>query len=480
MAKIEVNSMPDLKEGSKRIKEVKYIYKNVEPSDFLLAKSKDKKYYFRTYGCQANIRDEEILAGLLDACYMTKTDDPNEADLIIILTCAVRENAEDKVYGEIGNLKALKQKNKNLIVAVGGCMVQQPHIVEKISDIYKQVDIVFGTHNINEFLELLEQKYRSNHRIIDVKSMSGDVVELECESHRQDEHKAFVNIMYGCNKFCTYCIVPYVRGKERSRKKEDILAEVNDLIRKGYKEVTLLGQNVNTYGKDLYRDYNFANLLEDVAKTNITRLRFTTSHPWNFSKEMVDVIAKYDNIMKFIHLPVQSGNNDILKKMRRQYTRETYLELINYMKEKIPNVAFSTDIIIGFPGETRENFLDTVSLCQEVKYDNVFAFIYSPRVGTPAASMPDDVPYKVKSANFIELQKVNEKIIEEKSKLMVGKIYDVLVDSLSKKNDEFLTGYNENNKVINFKGSADLIGKIVKVKITESHTYSLIGELIND
>ena len=480
MKKIEINSLPDLKKGSNRKDNSNYIYQDVNPSDFLLAESSGKKYYFRTYGCQANIRDEELLAGMLDACYMSKTEDLEEADLIIILTCCVRENAENKVFGEIGNLKALKQKNKNLIIAVGGCMVEQPHIVEKISTTYNQVDIVFGTHNINEFLALLEQKYRSNNRVIDVKSMSGDVIEVNVSSHRQDKHKAFVNIMYGCNKFCTYCIVPYVRGKERSRKKEDIIKEVNELINLGYKEITLLGQNVNSYGKDLYKDYNFANLLEDVAKTNIERLRFTTSHPWDFSKEMVDVIAKYDNIMKYIHLPVQSGNDYILKKMNRQYTRESYLELVNYIKEKIPNVVFSTDIIIGFPNETYEQFLDTKSLCEIVEYDNVYSFIYSPREGTPAARMVDEVSYEEKSKRFIELQKTNEQIIAKKAELMVGETYKVLVDSVSKRNEEFLTGYNENNKVINFKGDKSLIGSIVKVKITESHTYSLIGELVND
>jgi tRNA-2-methylthio-N6-dimethylallyladenosine synthase len=480
MGKLIVKSLPSLKEGRSRQRKSNIIYQDVTPSSFLINALKDKKYFFRTYGCQANVRDEETISGMLDTCYMQKVETPEEADVIIILTCCVRENAEDKVFGEIGSLKLLKEKRKDLIICVGGCMVEQPHIVNTMVETYKQVDIIFGTHNINEFLSLLEEKLKNSERIVDVKSDSGDVFELSSPSHRLDSHKAFVNIMYGCNKFCTYCIVPYVRGEERSRKKEDIIKEVECLIEQGYIEVTLLGQNVNSYGKDLYSDYTFANLLEDVAKTNIKRLRFTTSHPADFSYEMVDVIAKYDNIMKFIHLPVQSGDDEILKEMNRHYDRKKYLELINYIKEKIPDVAFSTDLIVGFPNETYEQFLNTVSLCKEVGYDNVFAFIYSPRVGTPAAKMIDNVTYEEKSKRFRELQKVNEEIIEKKSKNMIGKIYEVLVDNISKKSDEFLTGYNECNKVINFRGSVSLIGKLVKVRILESHTYSLIGELVDE
>ncbi|MEG1313180.1 MAG: tRNA (N6-isopentenyl adenosine(37)-C2)-methylthiotransferase MiaB, partial [Bacilli bacterium] len=280
-----------------------------------------------------------------------------------------------------------------------------------------------------------------------------------------------------CNKFCTYCIVPYTRGIERSRKKEDILAEMNELISEGYIEITLLGQNVNSYGKDLYEDYNFANLLEDAAKTGIERLRFTTSHPWDFDENMFDVIAKYDNIMKYIHLPVQSGNSEILRLMNRRYDREKYLNLIKKLRDRIPDVAISTDIIVGFPNETYDQFLDTLSLVKEVKYDFGFTFIYSPRQGTPAAKMIDNVTYEEKIKRFKMLTDELNEIVDTKAKLMVGKTYKVLVDDVSKKNDEFLSGYTEQGKLVNFKGGADVIGKVVKIKITESHGYHLIGEI---
>lgn len=470
-----VKNMPDLKKARVRNVAYKISHDEIIPSTYLKEKLKNKNYFIRTYGCQANVRDSETIAGMLDSLNMHNVNDEKEADIIIINTCAVRENAEDKVFGEIGNLKSLKAK-RNPLIMICGCMVLQTHIVEKIMSTYKQVDVIFGTNNIQSLFELIEEALRKNACIVDVPSSSGDVNEISY-STRLESYKAFVNIMYGCNKFCTYCIVPYTRGMERSRTKEDILKEVNDLVSKGYKEITLLGQNVNSYGKDLYEDYTFADLLEDVAKTSIPRLRFTTSHPWDFSDKMIDVIAKYDNIMKFIHLPVQSGNDEILKAMNRKYTIEQYISLVNKMREKIPNLTLSTDIIVGFPNETYEQFLDTVSLVKKIKYDSAFTFIYSPRVGTPAARIKDNVAYEEKSKRFKELVKALEVIIEEKSNEMIGKEYYVLVDSLSKKDKTMLSGYNENNKLINFKGSEDLIGKIVKVKIIESHTYSLIGEL---
>lgn len=473
-----IKNLPDLKKARIRNAEFKFEYDNLVPSTFLKEKLANKNYFIRTYGCQANVRDEEIMSGMLDSLSMKKVNDESIADIIIINTCAVRENAEDKVFGEIGNLKQLKEK-RNPLIMVCGCMVLQTHIVEKILKTYKQVDVIFGTHNINELFDLIEESLRKNACIIDVPSSSGDVHEIPF-SRRMDSYKAFVNIMYGCNKFCTYCIVPYTRGMERSRKKEDILLEVKCLLEKGYKEITLLGQNVNSYGNDLYEEYSFANLLEDVAKLGVPRLRFTTSHPYDFTDEMIDVIAKYDNIMKFIHLPVQSGSNEILKLMNRKYTRESYIDLVNRMKAKIPNLTLSTDIIVGFPNESYSQFLDTVSLVEEIKYDSAFTFIYSPRVGTPAARINDNVTYQEKSKRFKELVFSLEKIIEEKSDLMVGKTYDVLVDSISKKDSKMLSGYNENNKLINFEGDESLIGKIVKVRIIESHTYSLIGELVNE
>ena len=476
---IKIEKLPDLKKAREKKEHIEYFEYLVKPSEFLLNFFDGKKYYIRTYGCQANMRDSETLAGLLECLKMNKTEVVDDADLIILNTCCVRENAEDKVFGEIGALKALKNKNPNLLIVVCGCMVEQTHIVNKLLDTYKQVDLIFGTHDIYNFLNLLEQTVRENVRLVDVTSSAGDVYEIS-QSARDDKFKAFVNVSYGCDKFCSYCIVPYTRGRERSRRKEDILCEVNRLLEKGYLEITLLGQNVNSYGKDLYEDYDFSNLLEDVAKTGVKRLRFLTSHPWDFNDKMIDVISKYDNIMKYIHLPVQSGSDSILRLMNRRYTSEQYLDLVNKLKEKIPNLALSTDIIVGFPNESDEEFEDTIKLVKEVKYDSAFTFIYSPRVGTPAAKIKDNVTSKEKSIRFTRLVKELEKIIEEKSNAMVGKVFDVLVEGVSKKNSDVLSGYNQNNKLVNFKGDPSLIGKIVNVKIIESHTYSLIGELVSD
>ncbi|MEG0977839.1 MAG: tRNA (N6-isopentenyl adenosine(37)-C2)-methylthiotransferase MiaB [Bacilli bacterium] len=476
MGRTQIKSLPDLAEARLRNKKPEIIYDNIMPSAYILNALSNKKYFIRTYGCQANVRDSETLSGLLSNLNMVETTEVEEADVILINTCAVRENAEDKVFGEIGNLKKIKEKNKDLIIAVCGCMVEQSHIVNQMIETYNQIDLIFGTHDIFNFYSLLEEVIETRHRIISVHSVVGDVHEITC-SKRSDKHRAFVNIMYGCNKFCTYCIVPYTRGIERSRKKEDILAEMNELISEGYIEITLLGQNVNSYGKDLYEDYNFANLLEDAAKTGIERLRFTTSHPWDFDENMFDVIAKYDNIMKYIHLPVQSGNSEILRLMNRRYDREKYLNLIKKLRDRIPDVAISTDIIVGFPNETYDQFLDTLSLVKEVKYDFGFTFIYSPRQGTPAAKMIDNVTYEEKIKRFKMLTDELNEIVDTKAKLMVGKTYKVLVDDVSKKNDEFLSGYTEQGKLVNFKGGADVIGKVVKIKITESHGYHLIGEI---
>ena len=437
------------------------------------------RYYIKTFGCQANVRDEETMRGMLENAGCFPTENVENADIIIINTCAVRENAEDKVYGEIGNLKYLRKKNKNLILAVCGCMVEEPEILAKVMETYKEVNLFFGTHEIADLYNLIYQVLKTGERIVSIESKPGEVVE-ELPVRRNNEYKAFVNIIYGCDKFCTYCIVPYTRGKERSRKFDEVIKECQQIVDQGYQEITLLGQNVNAYGKDLDEGHDFADLMEAVAKLGIPRLRFTTSHPWDFSSKMIDVIAKYPNIMKFIHLPVQSGNDEILRKMGRRYSRQDYLNLVKEMREKIPGLSLSTDIIVGFPNETEEEFQDTLSLVDIVKYEAAFTFIYSPRKGTPAARMEDNVPYEVKSRRFKELVKHLEVNIEEYSKQMVGHTYDILVDGESKNNKEMMSGYTETNKMVHFKGDASLIGKIVKVKITESHTYSLIGELVNE
>jgi len=477
--KTKVINFPDLlKASNRRASDTVFTSPDLNHVDELKTISQGKKYFIKTYGCQANVRDEETMKGMLESLGYISTEDPTESDLIIVNTCAVRENAEDKVYGEIGNLKALRKKNKGLVLAICGCMVEQPEILQKVLDTYPEVNLFFGTHEIKNLYTLLFEVIKTGERVVAVESKSGEVVE-PLPVCRKNEFKAFVNIIYGCNKFCTYCIVPYTRGKERSRKFADVIAECKDLVDKGYQEITLLGQNVNAYGKDLDEGYDFADLMEAVAKLGIPRLRFTTSHPWDFSSKMIEVIAKYPNIMKFIHLPVQSGNDEILRLMGRRYNREHYLNLVKEMREKIPGLTLSTDIIVGFPNETEEQFQDTCSLVDIVKYEAAFTFIYSPRRGTPAAKMIDNVSYDVKAKRFQELVKHLEVNIEEYSKQMVGKVYDVLVDGPSKTDKSVLSGYTESNKTVHFKGDETLIGKIVKVKITESHTYSLIGELIN-
>lgn len=478
--KTKIINKPDLiKARDRKKEETNYEVFHFDHFDELKSLVNGKKYLIKTYGCQANVRDEETMSGLLNDLGYIESSNPEECDLIIINTCAVRENAEDKVYGEVGNLKYLTKKNKNLILAICGCMVEQPEILDKIVKTFPEVNLIFGTHEIPNLYDLIWNRLNSNERLIAVESKQGEVVE-ELPVVRKNNYKAFVNIIYGCNKFCTYCIVPYTRGKERSRHFKDILKECEQLVKEGYQEITLLGQNVNAYGKDLNEGYDFADLLEEVAKTNIPRLRFTTSHPWDFSSKMIDVIAKYPNIMKFIHLPVQSGSNEILRKMGRRYSREQYLNLVKEMRNKIPNLSLSTDIIVGFPNETEEEFNDTLSLVDEVKYEAAFTFIYSPRKGTPASKMEDNVPYEVKSKRFITLVKHLEKHIEDYSKAMVGNTYKVLVDGISKNNKELLSGYTDTNKIVHFKGDEQLIGKIVNVKILESHTYSLIGEIVNE
>ncbi len=477
--KTNIIQTPDLKKAAQRLRgKTEFFMMNNDYKDLVVPFLVGKKYFIKTYGCQANVRDEETMRGIFENAGMTPTEVPSEASVIIINTCAVRENAEDKVYGEVGNLKALRRKNKDLILGICGCMVEQPEILDRLLNTYREVNLFFGTHEIHKLYELLYLAITKKERIVDIESKPGDVVE-GLPVCRNNKFKAFVNIIYGCNKFCTYCIVPYTRGEERSRKFNDIIEECRQLVNEGYQEITLLGQNVNAYGKDLDEGKDFSDLMEAVAELGIPRLRFTTSHPWDFSSKMIETIAKHPNIMKFIHLPVQAGNNEILRLMGRRYNREQYLNLVKEMREKIPGLSLSTDIIVGFPNETEEQFMDTLSLVDEVKYEAAFTFIYSPRKGTPAAKIEDNVPYETKSKRFLELVKHLEKGIEEHSKAMVGKTYDVLVDGVSKGDKGMLSGYTEENKLVHFKGDISLVGTIIKVKIIESHTYSLIGEIVN-
>ena len=477
--KTKIINTPDmLKAASRKKSATVFMPATFDKKEQLEAIAKGEKYYIHTYGCQANVRDEETMRGLLEDVGYIYTDKPEEASLIIINTCAVRENAEDKVYGEIGNLKHLRKKNKDLVLAICGCMVEQPEILQKLMETFSEVNLYFGTHEIAQLYSLVYDARVNKERVVAIESKPGEVIEIT-PACRNNTYKAFVNVMYGCDKFCTYCIVPYTRGKERSRHFADVINECQQLIDNGYQEITLLGQNVNAYGKDLDEGKDFADLLEEVAKLGIPRLRFTTSHPWDFSSKMIDIIAKYPNIMKFIHLPVQSGNNRVLKAMGRRYTRESYLVLVKEMREKIPGLALSTDIIVGFPNETDEEFNDTLTIVDEIKYEAAFTFIYSPRRGTPAAKITDNVSKETKSARFVELVKHLEVNIEKHSQSMVGQTYDVLVDGVSKTDKDMYSGYTEENKLVHFKGNESMIGKIVKVKINESHTYSLMGEIVN-
>ena len=433
-----------------------------------------RKYYLRTYGCQANERDSETIAGILEALNFTRVDNEEEADVLFFNTCAIRKNAEDKVLGEIGMLKKLKRNNPDLIFALCGCMAQEEMIVKTILEKYPQVDLIFGTHNIHRLPWLLYNAMMAKEKTVEVYSKEGEVVE-NLPVSRFGKHKAWVNIMYGCDKFCTYCIVPYTRGKQRSRLMEDILKEVRQLKEDGYKEVCLLGQNVNAYGKDLGMEDGFAKLLEEVAKTNIDRIRFSTSHPRDFSENMVYVMKKYPNIMPSLHLPVQSGNNEVLRRMGRVYTVEHYKHLVDLLKKEIPTITFSTDIIVGFPNETHEQFLDTLALVDYCQYDLAYTFIYSPRENTPAAKMEDNISEKEKSDR---LQMLNEKITyysNLNNQKYLHKTLKVLVDGYSKKNKNVYSGYSEENKLVNFTGDNINVGDIVDVYITEVKSYSLNG-----
>lgn len=435
----------------------------------------NKKIYIETYGCQQNVSDSEKIAGMAAEIGYTLCDDKAEADLIVYNTCAVRENAELKVYGNIGALKGFKRTKPHLIIAVCGCMMQEANVADRIKRVYKHVDIVFGTHALHKFKDLVRQAEEEHDFIVDVEDISGEIHE-GLPIKRDKGVCASVSIMYGCNNFCTYCIVPYVRGRERSRRKEDIIAEVRTAAQQGYKEIMLLGQNVNSYGKGT--DVSFAKLLDEVAGVEgVERIRFMTSHPKDISEELLLVMSKHDNICKQLHLPVQCGNNRVLKTMNRGYTREKYFTLIDKAREYMPGITISTDIIVGFPGETNEEFEDTIDLLERVRYDTVFSFIYSKRAGTPAATMEDVISPEEKKDNFNRLLEVQNRICAEINSTYKDKILPVLVEGESKTDADTLTGRTDGGKLVHFKGDAALIGKIVNIKITEPKTWSLMGEV---
>ena len=480
MARTDYLSLPDMKKARSRVKKSEILQASREVPALVAEYGEGRKYFIKTFGCQGNVRDEEVLGGFLELAGMTKAVKEEEADVVLINTCAVRENAEEKVYGEIGKFKAKHYADpEHFILGVCGCMMQQEGVAEKIMHSYPYVNLIFGTHNIPEILNLIDAHLKRKKDLVSIVSGEGNVFE-NLPSTRLDNIKAFVNISYGCDKFCTYCIVPYTRGRERSRPLKDIVEECRGLVEEGFQEITLLGENVNSYGKDFHDGTNFATCLRQVAETGIPRLRFMTSHPWDFSSDMLEVIASHPNIMKCIHLPLQSGNDEILAQMGRRYTRQKYLDLVKEIREKIPGCAITTDIIVGFPNENEEQFNDTLTLCEEVKYDAAFTFLYSPRKGTPAAAMKDNVPDSVKHERFNRLLKVIEAGVMSHSKEMVGKTYSVLVDGPSKKDPKMLSGYTESGKLINFAGPAALKGAIVSVKVIEDRAFSMIGELTED
>lgn len=451
-----------------------------------LNEGKKIKYNILTMGCQLNENDSEKLCGMLESMGYIRTENVKEADIALFNTCCVRENAEERLFGKIGELKKLKEE-KGIIIAIGGCMMQEKHITDKIKQSYPYVDIIFGTHTLYKFPEDLYKAIEEKRKIEDVIDIDGKTYE-GLPIKRDSKIKASVTIMNGCNNFCTYCIVPYVRGRERSRNPRDIIKEVEELAKEGYKEITLLGQNVNSYlrverEKNIpFEEYDgvhsFATLLEAINKIDgIERIRFVSPHPKDFTDDVIEQIAKCDKVCKLIHLPLQSGNTRVLKSMNRKYTKEQYLELVDKMKARIPNLTLSTDIIVGFPGETEEEFEDTLDVVRKVNFEQVYMFIYSRRVGTPGDRMENQIPEEIKHERFNRLKELVESGIEKNNQKYIGTYQKVLVEGESKNNKDMLTGRTDSNKVVIFEGSKDLINKIVNLKIVSEHMWYLKGKI---
>ena len=440
-----------------------------------LNKNKTLYYNILTMGCQLNENDSEKLAGMLEEMGYIETSDVEKANLYLINTCCVRENAEEKLFGKLGELKNLKKKN-NAIIAIGGCMMQEKHVQEKLRNSYPYVDIIFGTHTLHKLPEDMYKILNFPKKIEDILDIDGEIYE-GIPIKRNSNKTASVTIMYGCNNFCSYCIVPYVRGRERSRTPENILKEIKELADEGYKEITLLGQNVNSYkGRE---NYGFAELLRDVQKIDgIEIIKFISPHPKDFTDDVIRAIKDCNKISRLIHLPLQSGSTEVLKKMNRKYSKEQFLELVGKIKKEIPNVLFSTDIIVGFPGETEEDFQDTLDVVTKVNFEQIFMFIYSRRVGTPGDKMENQIPEEIKHERFDRLKELFEKQVEENNKKYIGKTEKILVEGLSKTNEDMLTGRTNSNKVVVFEGSKDLIGKVIDVQITSEHKWYLKGKII--
>lgn len=463
--------------------EIAQQYKYIETikqynQDLITKTGKPVRYNIETFGCAMNENDSERLSGMLSEMGYSECSTRNDSDLIIFNTCCVRENAEQKVYGHLGALKKLKEENPNLIIAICGCMMQQPEVVAHIKKTYKHVGIIFGTHNLYKFPELLKTAAFTNKTVIDVWDSTGSIAE-NMPIIRKENLKAWVTVMYGCNNFCSYCIVPYVRGRERSRGIEEIRNEVETLAKEGCKEITLLGQNVNSYGKDLDGNYTFAGLLRELNTIQgIERIRFLTSHPKDLSDELIFAIRDCDKVCEHLHLPVQAGSSKILEDMNRKYSKEQYLELIGKVKKHIPGIALSTDIIVGFPGETEQDFEETLDIVSKAKFDMAYTFLYSKRTGTPAAKNPDQISEEVMKNRFDRLLALQNSISRQINDELFGKEVEVLVEGLSKNSKTTYTGRTRENKIVNFKGNSDLVGKLVKVKIDTIQTWSLKGKLV--
>ncbi len=481
MKETEVASAPDLKEARKRgrLASLSKRVADVDPSPFLIQWGAGKHYYIETFGCQMNVRDSEIIQGFLDRIGMTPIQDASQADLAIFNTCAIRENAEEHLWGELGHMKAYAQARPGMIVAICGCMMQLEVPFRAVRDRYPFVNLVFGTNNVDALYPLLEDCVKNRHRVLRVESNPGEVVE-GLPSTRQEPHRGFVNITYGCDKFCTYCIVPFTRGMQRSRTAEEVIAEVRDLVRHRYKEVTLLGQNVSSYGADLEDNPDFAELLRLVSDTNIPRIRFMTSHPHDFTDEVFDVMAERKNIMPYLHLPIQSGSDRVLKLMNRSYDMAKYDHLVQLVRKKVPDIALTTDIIVGFPGETEEDFQQTLAAVRKYQYDSCFTFIFSPRPGTPAYNMKNNATKEEIQDRFNRLVDLTEAIAAEKAARMVGRVVEVLFLHPSRKDRSMMSGYDPYQHLVHVKGDESLAGQIRKVRILESHVHSFIGELVDE
>ena len=481
--KIDEDNMRDLEQNTLTgAEETKLQYDYIEKAKSYIKEKEERlgrklTCCVKTFGCQMNARDSEKLVGILTDIGYVETEDEH-ADFVIYNTCTVRENANNKVYGRLGYLSNYKKKNPEMMIALCGCMMQEPTVVEKIRKSYRFVNLIFGTHNIYKFAELLCRSMESNSMIVDIWKDTDKIVE-DLPIKRKFSFKSGVNIMFGCNNFCSYCIVPYVRGRERSREPKDIIREIEGLVADGVCEVMLLGQNVNSYGKNLDTPVTFAELLREVNKIEgLKRIRFMTSHPKDLSDELIEVMSQSDKICKHLHLPLQSGSSRLLKIMNRHYTKESYLELVDKIRAKNPDIALTTDIIVGFPGETEEDFMETLDVVKQVEYDSAFTFIYSKRTGTPAAAMDDQIPEEVVKDRFDRLLKLVQSIATTQCSRDTGKTLEVLVEEVNEKDPSMVSGRLSNNTVVHFKGDSSLIGTICKVKMIESKGFYYLGELV--